>query len=77
MEDIGALLPITLGLRQIGARPATATGHIRAVLVLVVLVVVLRVPQLLRNEVLSTDISECCCKRCQIPSRLAGRMVPE
>ena len=42
-----------------------------------VLLVVLRVPQLLRNEVLSTHISECCCKRYQVPSRFAGRMVSE
>ena len=42
-----------------------------------VLVMVLRLPQLLRNAVLSTHISESCCQRCQVPPRLAGRMVPE
>jgi hypothetical protein len=74
LEDVGALLPIALGLRRAGAGAATPASRIGAVLMVLLLVVV---PQLLLSKALSAHISKCSGKRYQIPSRLAGRVVSE
>jgi hypothetical protein len=76
LEDVGALLPIALGLRRAGAGAATPASRIGAVL-MVLLVAVVVVPQLLLSKALSAHISKCSGKRYQIPSRLAGRVVSE
>jgi hypothetical protein len=73
LEDVGALLPIALGLGCAGAGAAAPASRIRAVRVLVLLVV----PQLLLSEALSAHISERGCKGCQVPSRLASWVVSE
>jgi hypothetical protein len=75
LEDVGALLPIALGLRRAGAGAATPASRVGAVLMVLLLVLV--VPQLLLSKALSAHISKCSGKRCQIPSRLAGRVVSE